>query len=408
MGGFAPATPTAATTAAGVRDTVRIDGAESLVRDVSADIEFETPEAAPFLGFTKIVRGKRTVTNSEFEWKYVPDYPKDLQVTAAATAAATQIVVAAGEWQRLHRGMQLMNSRTGETCIVGGAAEPTSVTIDIACRAGAQAMEAGDALRIIGTAKEENSEKFAIRSQTEQTFRNYIQIHETGWGLTDLARNSSSYMGNEAALERKKAMVRHNQEKEEILLNGIRYQNTTGGVINGSLVQYTGGMKFWAQSNVWKLGGNRPTETQFMDYLGYLSQYGPGGYERKGGAASKVILYSPAWSSLLDSWFKNKVQYEQISDKLGVKVGFVQSSAGEFMLKLHPMFGRPGYRDKLMVLDLGLLRYVDMKGLDTTIAEGVETPGSSRKENLIRSYFGLEAAGDERAHGWVEGLGLAA
>jgi hypothetical protein len=408
MGGFAPATLTAATTAAGVRDTVRIDGASSLIRDVSPDIEFETPEAAPLLGLTKVVRGKRTVKNSEFEWKYVPDYPKDLTVAAAVTAAATQVTVQAGEFSRLHRGMQLMNGRTGEVFLVGGAAEPAAVAVDIVCRAGAQAMEIGDPLRIIGTAKEENSEKFAIRSQTEQGFLNYIQIHETGWGLTDMASKSGSYMGNEPALERKKAMVRHNQEKEEILLNGIRYQNTTGGVINGSLVQYTGGVKFWVQSNVWKLGGQRPTETQFMDYLGYLSQFGPGGYERKGGAASKMILYSPAWASLMDSWFKQKVQYEQISDKLGVKVGFVQSSVGEFMLKLHPMFGRAGYRDKLLVLDLGLLRYVNFEGLDTTIAEGVETPGTTRKENLIRSYFGLEAAGDERAHGWVEGLGLAA
>jgi hypothetical protein len=102
-----------------------------------------------------------------------------------------------------------------------------------------------------------------------------------------------------------------------------------------------------------------------------------------------------------------KVDYENISTKLGVKVGFLQSSVGEFMLKLHPLFGRPGYRDKLMVLDLNLLSYVAHKGLDTSIAEGVETPGSTRRENLIRTDFGLKAAGDERAHGWVEGLALA-
>jgi hypothetical protein len=111
--------------------------------------------------------------------------------------------------------------------------------------------------------------------------------------------------------------------------------------------------------------------------------------------------------SLLDSFMKNKVEYENITTKLGVKVGFVQSAVGEFMVKLHPMFGRPGYRDKLLVLDLANISYVAHKGRDTTIAEDVQTPGGDRFEALIRSDFGLKVAGDERAHAWVEGLAIA-
>jgi hypothetical protein len=408
MGGFTPPVTGPATVNTGVRTVTEIETATSLIRDVDGDIQFETPEASPLTAIIKTLRKTDAADQRMYEWFFVPEFPKDLVNVGAATAAATQIVVGAGEYTRLRRGMQLMNNRTGEVFIVGGAAEPSSTTIDIAGRAGAAAMEDGDALRIIGTAAEEHHDKPAIRSQAEVRYFNYCQIHESIWGLTGRAQNTSSYMGNEKAYERKKLMVRHNQGMEEILLNGVRYQNSTAGVINSSELTYTGGLNFWIGSNVWNLAGTVPTEEQFMDYLGYVSQFGPSGYEAKGTSSGKLILASPAWMTQLEKWFKNKVEYEQISTKLGVKVGFVQSSIGEFMVKLHPMFGRPGYRDRLYVLDLALLGYKPHKGRDTTIAENVQLPGGDRYEALIRTDFGLKAAGDERAHGRCYGLSLAA
>lgn len=408
MGGFTPPVSTPATVNTGVRKVTEIETATSLIRDVDSDIQFETPEASPLTAIFKTLRKQSPADQRKFEWFFVPEYPKDLSVTAAATAAATQIVVGTGEYELLCRGMQLMNNRTGEVFIVAGSAEPSSTTIDIGGRAGASAMEDGDALRIIGTAQEEHHDKPVIRSQAEQAYYNYCQIHENTWGLTGRAQNTSSYMGNEKAYERKKLMVRHNQSVEEILINGVRYQSSSGGTVNSSELTYTGGLNFFIGSNVWNLSGTAPTEEQFMDYLGYVSQFGPSGYEAKGTASGKLVVASPAWCTLFDKWFKNKVEYEQISTKLGVKVGFVQSSIGEFMIKMHPMFGRPGYRDRLYVLDLALLGYKAHKGRDTTVAEGVQTPGGDRIESLIRSDFGLQAAGDERAHGRAYGLALGA
>ncbi len=71
------------------------------------------------------------------------------------------------------------------------------------------------------------------------------------------------------------------------------------------------------------------------------------------------------------------------------------------------MFGRAGYRDRLYILDLALLGYKPHSGRDTTVFENVQTPGGDRYEALIRSDFGLQAAGDERAHGRAYGLSLA-
>ena len=407
MGGFSPPVGTAPTVNTTLRTVTQIDTATSLMRDVESEIEFETPEAAPLTAIFKALRGRRVADQRKFEWPFVPDYPKDLSVSADATAAATQIVLGANEYGRLRRGMQLLNSRTGETFVVGGAAEPSSATIDIIARAPAQAMVNGDALRIIGTAAEENHDKPAIRSQAEVYAYNYTQIHESIWGLTGRAQNSSSYMGNEKAYERKKLMVRHTQEKEEILINSWRYQSSTAGPINSTELTTTGGLRFWVQSNVWNMAGQRPTEGQFFDFLAYVMQFGPSGYERKGESGGKLLVYSPAWASLIDSWAKNKIQYENISTKLGIKIGFLQSSVGDVMLKLHPLFGRPGYRDKLFILDLPLLKYVAHKGRDTELAENVQTPGGDRYEALVRSDFGLEAAGDERSHAMAYGLGLA-
>jgi hypothetical protein len=406
MGGFTPPVTGPATVNSGVRTVTEIETATSLIRDVESDIQFETPEASPLTAIVKTLRKTEAADQRMFEWFFVPEYPKDLDVTAAATAAATTIVVGAGQWAWLRLGMQLMNNRTGEVFTV--AATPTTTTVTIGGRAGAAAMEDGDSLRLIGTAAEEHHDKPAIRSQQEVAYFNYCQIHEDIWGLTGRAQNTASYMGNEKAYERKKLMVRHNQGMEEILINGYRYQSSTGGATNSSELTYTGGLNFWIGSNVWNLAGTVPTEEQFMDYLGYVSQFGPSGYEAKGTSSGKLILASPAWMTQLEKWFKNKVEYEQISTKLGVKVGFVQSSIGEFMIKMHPMFGRPGYRDRLYILDLALLGYKPHKGRDTTIAENVQTPGGDRYEALIRTDFGLKASGDERAHGRAYGLSLAA
>ena len=406
MGGFSPPVGAPATVHSTPRDVARIDAATSLIRDVDPDVQFETADAAPLTAMIKTLNKADAADQRKFEWPFVPDYPQMLTVAAAATAAATTIVVNAGEFTRLHRGMQLWNTRTGEVFTVGGSAEPSSTTIDIIGRAGAAAMEVNDQLRIIGVALEDNNEKTAIRSQLETFAYNFCQIHETVYGLTGRAQNSSSYMGSELAYERKKAMVRHNKGMEEILLNGVRGQFASTGYANSTELTYTGGVKYWTGSNRWNLNNTRPTEAQVMDFFAYVLQYGPGGYEHKGQSASKLVLYSPAWAVLIDSFAKGQIQYEPVSTKLGLKIGFWQSSVGDLMLKLHPMWGQPGYRDLLLILDMSLLKYKPHKGRDTTVHEGVETPGSDRKENLIRSDFGLQASGDERAHGMITGLNL--
>ena len=173
MGGFSPPVGTAATTTTGVRTVTNIETYTSLIRDVDSEFQFETPEAAPLTAMFKVLNKREAAAQRNFEWFFVQDYPKQLTVATAATAAATQVVISAGEYTRLARGMQILNTRTSEVFVVGGAAEPSSATIDIIGRAGAAAMEVGDSLRIIGSAHEENHDKPAIRSQGETRFSNY-------------------------------------------------------------------------------------------------------------------------------------------------------------------------------------------------------------------------------------------
>ena len=402
MGGFAPPVPTAPTVNANVRTVTHIDTASSLIRDVSTDVQFEHSEAAPLLTFTKAIRGKVPCTQRKFDWKFIKDYPRDLTNEAAATAAATTLTIT--EWNRLIAGMQLMNTRTGEIFLVG--VTPTTSTVTIGSRANPATMNAADTLRIISNAQEEVHSLPAILSQAEDTMFNYTQMFETVWGYSLRAGNSDSYVGKEPAVERKKAMVRHNQDIEEAFINGYRYQNATGGV-GGSEITFTGGARYWIQSNYWHLGGNEPTEAQLFEYLGYIFEFGEGGYSR-GGTAKKLALCSPWWLALLERYNKSKLEVEQISDKVGLKVATMQSTVGDLMVKLHPLFAKPGYRDKMLILDLNHIRYRPHKGLDTSIEENVQLPGDSVKRHHITTDCGLEFNGDERAHGWVEGGPVAA
>lgn len=402
MGGFSPPAGTAPTVNSGVRTVTHIDTATSLIRDVSPDVQFEHPEAAPLLAITKAIRGKKAATQRMFEMFFVKDYPRELTCSAAATAAATDLTIP--EYANLIAGMQLMNTRTGEVFLV--TATPSSSTVTIGARANPQAMLAGDTLRIISNAQEEVHGLPAIRSQAESKTYNYTQWFETAWGYSLRAANSDSYVGKEPTIERKKAMVRHNQDIEEALINGYRYQSATGGAVNSSELTFTGGCRYWIQSNFWNLAGNRPTEEQLFEYLGYIFEFGEGGYSR-GGTARKIAFCSPAWLSLLESFAKGKLEMEQMSDKIGVKVAMLQSTVGELMVKLHPLFAKPGYRDKMLILDLNHVAYRFHQGLDTTIAENVQTPGESTRKHHIYTDCGLEFNGDERAHGWIEGLGVA-
>jgi len=410
MGGFTPPVATPATTNSGVRSVAVIDTATSLVRDVDPDVQFEFPNDTPLTVITKAIRSTKVVDQRKWEWPFMPEYPKDLTVSALATAAATQIVLGANEYQRLHRGMQVLNVRTGEVFTIGGSAEPSSATIDIIGRANAQQMNANDALRIIGSAMEENAEKPAIRSQQEVFFYNYTQAHYKTWGTTFRAKNSKSYIGSEQAMERRKALQTFNRGIEEVAINGWRNSAAATGYSNSTELTYTGGARFWVQSNVWNLGGTRPTENQLFDYLGYLFQYGQGGFSSSNGEARKIAFLSPAWFSLIEGFAKQRIQYDNITDskrRIGIKVGILQSSIGDLMLKLHPLFALPGYRDKMLVLDLNQIKYVNHRGLDTMFLNGIQTPGSTRQEDGVLTDCGFEFNGDERAHGWVEGLALA-
>src|SRR4030042_33263 len=116
MGGFSPPVPTAPTVNTDVRTVTHIDTATSLIRDVSADVQFEHGDAAPVLTFTKAIRGRGTSTQRRYDWKFIKDFPRDCTNEAAATAAAATLTIT--EWARLIAGVQLMNTRTGEGFLV--------------------------------------------------------------------------------------------------------------------------------------------------------------------------------------------------------------------------------------------------------------------------------------------------
>src|SRR3972149_1282296 len=114
MGGFTPPVATPATSNSGVRTVAVIDPAPSLVRDVAPDVQFEFPNDTPLTVITKAIRSTKVVDQRKWEWPFMPEYPKDLAVSALASAAFTQIVLVASECQLLLLSVEVLNERTGE------------------------------------------------------------------------------------------------------------------------------------------------------------------------------------------------------------------------------------------------------------------------------------------------------
>src|SRR3990172_612751 len=96
MAEFNPNLRTDPTLVSGTRGPESQNAARVVV-DMQDEILLYQPEATPLLTLTGKMRKKREAVNARFEWLEKDEYPRSLEVTAAADSDDTAISVVAGQ-----------------------------------------------------------------------------------------------------------------------------------------------------------------------------------------------------------------------------------------------------------------------------------------------------------------------
>jgi len=328
-----PRTPTVLATYRSPINTV----AGRIIADVSDEIPFYEPSAAPLCLFFRGLKKKRVATQRRFDHFEKDPYPAQGINTAAVLVAGVTVNVQAGEGARFRANDVVLNRNTGELVLV------TVVTVDALTIVrnidgrGAVAMAAGDELEIIGSTFEDGAAMGALRSTAETNVFNYCQIFRHGFGWSRRDATSDMYGGSDPDLELKAQGIEHEKQIERSMLFGGRFLRTGAG---GHEQTGSGGLDYFVTTNVWDLGNTEPTERQFVTFMEQAMRYGKN--SNVGGGGSKLFIGSRRWMTWFDKIARDRVRYVDVGEllgrgRIGLTVGEFHTVHGMLTLISHPM-----------------------------------------------------------------------
>ena len=373
------AAPTVSTIQRHVAATVT----QRLVPEIKDKILFRTPDAAPLMTVIKGIRGKQTTGNRIFGALFKDDMPRTSTVAdATVTDVAVALNVAAGTGVRFYANSAAINTRTREVFRVVSVATDA---LTIARLSNGQTMVAGDPIQLLGGAFPDGAAKGNLKSIAETYRWSTCQIHRTGWMLTRRQRKSNMYGGKDEASEKQAQMVRHMQEIELIALFERRFAGT---IATGQEVNHTMGAEEGTSQNVWDLEGNKPDFNQFNAALELYMAEGEGGYRSNKSGGNKVLFASPAWCTLFDEWYANRIQTQPVGGEgWSFQMKFVETSHGKLSIMRHPLLTGE-HAGRAFLVDPNHVTYYSFIDGDTQLND-VTTPGDDGKEWEYLTDFGL-------------------
>ena len=354
------------------------------------------PEATPLLTLTGKMRKKREAVNARFEWLEKDEYPRSLEVTAAADSDDTAISVVAGQDARAFTGAVVINLRTGENILVN--ATPTSGSLGTVVRGiggGAADIVIGDKLLYAFNAYEDGAGLGALKSIQEFNEYNYTQIIRTPFGFTGRDLVTELYGGRDEMTETKWQAIEHKKSIEYAMAFGKRETRT------GTHQQtFTKGIDNFVVSNRWNVEGVSLTERSFVDFLEVAMKWGKGGNQN--GSGTKYLLASSRWLTEINSWVGDRLRYKPIDDSIGFAAQEFNSPHGNVELLRWPLLDY-FHPDRAFLLDFNHLRYVYLRARDTKLYVDRQANDIDGKTNEYLSDCGVQV-NFEHSHSALFGL----
>lgn len=367
-----------------------------VVVDMEDSILLYQPEATPYLTLTGRMRKKREAVNPRFDWLEKDEYPRGLEVTAAADSDDTAISVVAGQDARVGIGSVVINLRTAENILVNAA--PTSGSLGTVVRGiggGAAPIVVGDVLLYAFSAYEDGAGIGPLKSIQEFNEFNYTQIIRTPFGFTGRDLQTELYGGRDEMTETKWQAIEHKKSIEYAMAFGKRDART------GTHQQtFTRGVDGFIVTNRWNVEGVTLTERSFVDFLEVAMKWGKGGNQN--GSGTKYLLASSRWLTEINGWVGDRLRYKPLDDSIGFAAQEFNSPHGNVELLRWPLLDK-FHPDRAFLLDFNHIRYVYMRGRDTKLYVDRQGNDIDGKTNEYLSDCGVQV-NFEHAHSALFGL----
>ena len=334
------------------------------------------PSATPLTVLsTRKQSRKRQVGYYKFEHLEKDKYPRKVTVNTQSAAGSTTIVVDTGDYEKLAKNYVLLNTRTREQVVL--TENPSSVTLSNVVRAiggGGAIMNVGDTLLIQAPIHQEADTLGTIRTVLENKIYNYTEIIRTPMGWSGRTANTNYYGGSDPEHVRSATAIEHRISIENRAFFGKRHTRTTS---DSKLQTFTGGLEYWIASHEWDLDGNTMTERGLVEWMEDVMALGDGGYIN--GPGVKWLFAGNSILTEIEFFARDKLRYEPLSSKIGMKAASFHSTHGTLNIMRHPQF--VGEHSGLgFVVDMNHVRYAYYKNRDTMLL----------KDRHARSFDGSE------------------
>ena len=306
-----------------------------LGRDVSSELLYKFPIAAPLMTFFDMVAAKTKLVTSQlkYEWPetdFVAQWTSNGGTQLPGFATATLATVVDGTMfvvGDLFAFPNAINSAVKpEICQV--VAKPSTNELYLKRGVGSTTIVtvAADAsIALLGPAYEEGSSQPSSKMVARVMKSNYIQIFRTPFGFTEEAAVVENFAAPGGQFEQEKAA----KGKEHLIainrafLFGTASEDLTGG-LTGNPIRTTGGLNSVITTNVVD-GSTTLTEAKMREFCRTV-------VNAAGGSESKILLVAPIYADALDYWATSKLQMKISENKYGLKVRELEMGGGHFMV----------------------------------------------------------------------------
>lgn len=379
----------------GVRTTNQSATEERIVRSVYPDIALLDPDKAPLVTLLMKVKKSQSVDTPRLEWyedDYVPRWGQNAGVQIGNTAGDTAMTVADGTIFKVGDlfvvPKVVSSSQAPEVCRVTARNGNDLTILRQVGGSGIDVIPANAALRIIGSAYEENSALPTAKFTSPAIKRSYLQIFRTVTNFSNTAIATKNYgaPNGERKREHKKKLVEHKEGMNSALLFGRASETLSGP--NGNPLRTTQGILPTISSNKTD-GGGTLTRKKFDEFARMAFRYGND---------TKILLSSPTICSAINEWAINFLQVTPATTKYGVKIQSIDTAYGTFVLVRDWMLengvsGQNGFGNIAMAIDLDEVHYRYLAGngenRDTAILQDVVKDGTDGKRDEIRTEGGF-------------------
>ena len=384
--------PTAPTLVQGQRGTTVLGTETRRTRDVTPALSQLEPDAGPLVTILTKLR-KKGATDPKIEWFEDQLLPRFDVLSATLSSSATTMTVTNYKY---FRSGDLVRVNKGEIVRVTATPTTTAVTIKRAVgETAAAAAAVNDQLHILSNSNQEGATVRSFLSTQRVPVYNYLQIIRDPWSVTNTAKATSTFAGQDWTEEAQKQLIEHKKHIEYAFLLGERYEDTTGTHPERT----TRGIRKFLSSNVTAVNGGL-TEGVLDSIIRTAFRYG---------SKTKMLFGSPIVMQAINGFAKPRLQMVPSDKTYGISLTQYQNAGKNVMLHEHVLMTNSSLNDftgiggTLLILDIEDIMARYLTGRFTVHNENIQANDADGRSDEYLSECGLELH-QEAKHAEANGI----